>query len=43
MFFFAFLCSGIPNLAFGILKMLIFVCFYDALQTSKKSINLFLA
>ena len=32
MFFFAFICSGIPGLALGILKMLIRVCFRDALQ-----------
>ena len=32
MFFFPFLCSGIPDLALGILKMLIRVCFRDALQ-----------
>ena len=32
MFFFTFLCSGIPDLALGILKMLIRVCFLDALQ-----------
>ena len=41
MFFFPFLCSGIPDLALGILKMLIHVCFCDALQPA--SINLFLA
>ena len=29
MFFFQFLCSGIPNLALRILKMLICVCFHD--------------
>ena len=33
-FFFPFLCSGIPNLALGILKMLIRVCFRDVLQTT---------
>ena len=32
MFFFPFLCSGILDLAFGILKMLIRVCFRDVLQ-----------
>ena len=32
MSFFPFLCSGITDLAFGILKMLIFVCFPDVLQ-----------
>ena len=32
MFFFPFICSGIPGLALGILKMLIPVCFRDALQ-----------
>ena len=32
MFLFPFLCSGIPNLAIGILKMLIRVCFRDVLQ-----------
>ena len=32
MFFFPFLCSGIPDLALGILKMLIGVCFRDGLQ-----------
>ena len=31
-FFFPFICSGIPGLALGILKMLIPVCFRDALQ-----------
>ena len=31
MFFFPFLCSGIPNLALGILKMLIGICFCDVL------------
>ena len=30
MFFFP--CSGIPGLALGILKMLIDICFRDALQ-----------
>ena len=32
MFFFSFLCSTIPDLDLGILKMLIHVCFRDALQ-----------
>ena len=32
MFFFAFVCSAIPGLALGILKMLIRLCFRDALQ-----------
>ena len=32
MFFFPFLCSGIPDLALGIEKVLICVCFRDALQ-----------
>ena len=32
MFFFPFLCAGIPDIALGILKMLIRVCFHDALQ-----------
>ena len=32
MFFFPFLCSGIPGLALGILKMLIRVCLRDVLQ-----------
>ena len=32
MFFLTFLCSGIPDLALGILKILICVCFRDALQ-----------
>ena len=32
MFFFPFLCSGIPDLALGILKMLLVVCFRDVLQ-----------
>ena len=31
MFFFPSLCSDIPDLALGILKMLIRVCFCDAL------------
>ena len=32
MFFFPFLCSDIPDLALGILKMLICVCCRDVLQ-----------
>ena len=32
MFFFLFLCSAIPDLDLGILKMLIRVCFGDVLQ-----------
>ena len=32
MFFFPFICSGIPGLALGILKVLICVCFPNALQ-----------
>ena len=32
MFFFPFLCSGIPDLALGILKMLLSVYFCDVLQ-----------
>ena len=32
MFFFPFICSGIPGLALGILKMVIRVGFRDALQ-----------
>ena len=32
MFFFLFLCSAIPDLDLGILKMLIHVCFRDVLQ-----------
>ena len=32
MFFLPFICSDIPGLALGILKMLIRVCFRDALQ-----------
>ena len=32
MFFFPFLCSAIPDLDLGILKMLIRVCFHDVLQ-----------
>ena len=32
MFIFPFLCSGIPDLALGILKMLICVCFRNVLQ-----------
>ena len=34
MFFFQFICSGIPGLALGILKMLIRVCFRDTLQAA---------
>ena len=33
MFFFPFLCSGIPDLAVGNLKMLIRVCFCEATST----------
>ena len=32
MFFFLFLCSAIPDLDLGILKMIIRVCFQDMLQ-----------
>ena len=32
MFFFPFLCSGFPELALGILKKLIGLCFCDVLQ-----------
>ena len=32
MFFFSFLCSAIPDLELGILKMQIRVCFCDVLQ-----------
>ena len=32
MFFFSLLCSAIPDLDLGILKMLIRVCFRDVLQ-----------
>ena len=32
MFFYPFLCSAIPDLDLGILKMLIRVCVRDALQ-----------
>ena len=32
MFFLSFLYSGIPDLALGILKMLILICFCDVLQ-----------
>ena len=31
-FFYLFLCSGIPDLALGILNMLIRACFLDVLQ-----------
>ena len=41
MFFFPFLCSAIPDIDLGILKMLICVCFPDVLN--QQSINLFLA
>ena len=41
MFFFPFLCSGIPDLVLGILKMLFGVCFRDAVQPAVY--NLFLA
>ena len=34
MIFISFLYSGIPDLALGILKMLIHVCFCDVLQTA---------
>ena len=33
-FFFPFLCSGHPDLALGILKMLIRLCFRDVLQAA---------
>ena len=39
MFFFPFLCCGIPDLALGILKMLIRVCFRDVLQPAKSLLN----
>ena len=32
MFFFSFLCSAIPDLDLGILKMVTCVCFRDVLQ-----------
>ena len=32
MLFFSFLCSAIPDLDLGTLKMLIRVCFHDVLQ-----------
>ena len=41
MFFFPFLCSRIPDLALGILKMLIRVSFRDVLQPA--DFNFFLA
>ena len=41
MFFFPFLCPGIPDLVLGILKMLIRVCFRD--YNNQQPINLFLA
>ena len=34
MFFYPFLCSGIPDLALGIIKMLIRVCFRDVSQAA---------
>ena len=40
-FFFPFLCSGFPDLALGILKMLFGVCFRDVVQPAVY--NLFLA
>ena len=36
MFFFPFICFGIPGLALRILKMLICVCFCDALQPADR-------
>ena len=33
MFFFSFLCSAIPDLDSGMLKMLIHVCFRDVLKS----------
>ena len=38
MFFFPFFCSGIPDLALGIVKMLIRVCFRDVIQAAAKSL-----
>ena len=35
MFFFPFLCSSIPDLALGIVKMLTHVCFRDVIQAAK--------
>ena len=44
MFFFSFLCSAIPDLDLGILKMLIRVCFRDVLMYyNQESLDLFLA
>ena len=41
MFFFQFLCSGIPDLALGILKMLICVCWtLDVSRTASYEISL---
>ena len=34
-FFFPFLCSSIPDLALGIVKMLTHVCFRDVIQAAK--------
>ena len=34
MFSFPFLCSGIPDLALAVLKVLIRVCFRDVLQAA---------
>ena len=39
MFFFPFLCSGIPDLALGNFKMIIRVCFCDGLQPSSVLIS----
>ena len=36
MFFLPVLCSGIPNLALGILKILICVCFRDVSFSAKR-------
>ena len=38
MFFFPFLCSTIPDLELGILKMLIRVCFRDVLQPDSQPV-----
>ena len=35
MFFFPFFCSGIPDLALGIVKILTRVCFRDVIQAAK--------
>ena len=35
MFFFPFFCSGIPDLALGIVKMLIRECARDVIQAAK--------